>query len=106
MQTVTAQAVPSQQLQCTLAGQSVSLNIYQQAYGMFMDVSVGGELIIAGVICENLTRIVRDAYLGFVGDFIWFDTQGTEDPLYYGIGARWQLIYVSAADLAAAGLSG
>lgn len=106
MQTVTAQAVPNQQLQCSLANQAVTLNIYQQNYGMFMDVYVAGEPVILGVLCLNLTRIVRNAYLGFLGDLMWYDSQGNTNPVYSGIGTRYQLTYVTQADLTAAGLSG
>jgi hypothetical protein len=106
MQTVPVQAVSSQQLQCLLGNQAVTLEIAQMTYGMFMNVAVSGNAIINGVICENLNRIVRSVYLGFLGDFIWFDTQGTTDPIYTGIGARYQLLYLSTADLAALGLQG
>lgn len=106
MQTIAAQAIPNQQLQCQLAGQIVTLTIIQQNFGMFMTVEVGGDTIIAGVICLNLNRIVRDAYLGFLGDFIWYDSQGEDDPIYTGIGTRFQLIYLSQSDLAAVGQTG
>ena len=107
MQTVQAQAVPNQQLQCQLGPQSVTLNIYQTAFALHMDVLVGGVEIVLGVICENANRVVRDVYLGFVGDFVWFDTQGQgADPVYTGIGTRYQLVYLSPADLAAFGFAG
>jgi hypothetical protein len=103
---VGAQPLPNQQLQAALGGQAVTLNLYQLAYGLFCDVLVNGSAIITGVICLNLTRIVRNAYLGFSGDFVFYDTQGTDDPIYTGIGSRFQLVYLEASDLAAAGLSG
>lgn len=107
MLTVGAQAIPNQQLQCQLGNQAVTLNIYQTPFAMHMDVLVGSDLIVAGVICENANRIVRDAYLGFSGDFVWFDTTGEgNDPVYTGIGTQFSLIYLSPAELAAAGFSG
>jgi hypothetical protein len=106
MQTISAQAIANQTLQAQLGNQAVTLNIYQFTYGLFMDVLVAGSLIASCIPCQNLNRIVRYAYLGFQGDFIWYDSQGTEDPLYYGIGSRWQLLYLSAADLSAAGQAG
>lgn len=101
MLVVPTQAVPNQTFQVALAGQAVQINIYQYAYGLFMDVFVNGIPIVTGVICENLNRIVRSLYLGLVGDFIWFDTQGTGDPVYTGLGTRWQLVYLETADLPA-----
>ena len=76
MMIIPIQPLPNQTMQVQLAGQSCSLNIYQNAYGLFMDVIVGQNQIIAGVLCENLNRIVRSLYLGFVGDFAFQDTQG------------------------------
>jgi len=64
-----------------------------------MDVYVNEVLIIGGVICENKNRIVHSLYLGFIGDLAFFDTQGTDDPDYTGMGARWILIYLAPGDI-------
>src|ERR1700678_364286 len=98
---VPLQPVASQTLNVQLAGQNCQLNVYQKSTGLFMDVYVAGALIIAGVICENLNRIVRSLYLGFIGDFCFLDTQGTTDPYYTGLGSRYQLCYVEVSDLPA-----
>jgi hypothetical protein len=96
---VPLQAVPNQTVNVQLGGQYVILNVYEKFYGLFMDVYANGNLIVAGVICENLNRIVRDLYLGFLGDFIWIDNQGSTDPVYTGIGARYSLAYLETIDL-------
>lgn len=108
MQIIPVQAVPSQTLQTTVGAQSCTLNIYQlDSYGLFMDVLVGGTVICQGVICENANRIVRYAYLGFVGDFAWFDTyvgiteSHASDPVYTGLGSQYVLAYLSPTDTAA-----
>lgn len=103
MQIVPIKAVPSQQVQCQLSGQAVTVNIFQQAYGLYVDVLVGVTPIIQGVIAEDRNRIVRDAYLGFSGDFFFLDVQGITDPIYMGLGVRYQLIYATAAEVAALG---
>ena len=69
-----------------------------------MDVYVNNALIIGGVICENLNRIVRDAYFGFIGDFMFFDTLTDDngdgsDPYYTGLNSQFLLIYLEVADL-------
>lgn len=97
---VPLRALPNQTLQVQLAGQPCTINVYQQAYGLFTDLYVAGGLIIGGVICRNLNRIVRSAYLGFTGDLVFGDTQGTSDPLYTGLGSRWQLAYLAEGDVA------
>lgn len=101
MQIVPLNALPSQTLSVQLAGQSCVLNVYQKFFGLFVDVYSNGVLIIAGVLAQNLNRIVRSLYLGFSGDFAFADTQGTDDPVYTGLGTRWQLVYLEATDLPA-----
>jgi hypothetical protein len=100
MMIVPIQPVPNQTFQVVLANQSCSINVYQSPFGLFMDLYVGNSLIVGGVICENLNRIVRSLYLGFVGDFAFFDTQGTADPVYTGLGSRYLLVYLETTDLA------
>lgn len=99
MLTIPVQPVPNQVLQVSLSNQACSIELTQFQYGLFMNVSVSGTLIIGGVICQNLNRIVRDTYLGFDGDFAFYDTQGTSDPIYTGLGSRWLLLYLSPSDL-------
>jgi hypothetical protein len=101
MQVVPVQAIPNQGLQVTLAGQQVALNIFQTNYGAYMSVFSNGSAVVQSVICQDVNRIVRDTYLGFQGDFCWFDTTGGgEDPVFTGFGSRFLLIYLEEADLA------
>ena len=100
MQTIQVAAVPSQKVSASLGGQSCALNIYQKSTGLFCDVIVNDVLVIGGVICENRNRIVRSAYLGFIGDLAFFDMQGTDDPYYTGLGSRFVLMYLTAGDIA------
>jgi hypothetical protein len=101
---VPAQANPNQAFNVTLGGQQVQLEIFQTNYGLFMNVTVAGAPIVDGVICEDLNLIVREAYSGFSGDLIWFDTTGKgEDPVYTGLGDRFLLIYLEASDLSTGG---
>ena len=106
MQTIPLQSVASQTLTTQLSGQTTQINVYQKGTGLFVDVYVDNSLIIGGVIAQNLNRIVRYAYLGFQGDLAFNDTQGSDDPVYTGLGSRWQLLYLTPADLTALGLVG
>ena len=100
---VPLKAVPSQTMQILLGGQSCDLTIFQLDYGLFMTVAIAGQDVINSVICRNLNRIVRSLYLGFSGDFVFQDTQGTDDPVYTGLGTRFLLYYLSAAELGGEG---
>lgn len=95
--------VPSQTLTAQLGGQSVQINLYVKSTGLFADVAVNNAQIIGGVICENMNRIVRDLYLGFIGDLVFYDMEGAQDPTSPGLGSRYLLVYLEAADLAGAG---
>ena len=86
--------VPSQTLSVTLAGQACTINVYQKSTGLFLDLYVSDVLIIGGVICRNCDAIVRDDYLGFVGDLYFTDTQGVSDPYYTDLGSRYVLAYM------------
>jgi len=96
---IPVQTIASQTLTVQLGDQPTRLNIYQKSTGLFMDVYVNDGLIIGGVQCENANRIVRSAYLGFVGDLAFIDLHGQDDPQASGLGVRWILIYLEAADL-------
>lgn len=92
--------VPSQSLSVLLADQDTSLTITQRDSGMYIDVYVNDVLVIGGVICQAINRIVRNAYLGFAGDLIFIDNDNEDaDPYYTGLGTRWSLAYLTVADL-------
>jgi hypothetical protein len=115
-------AVPSQTLSIVLDGQSCQIAAYQKqpitdeygvAAGLFFDLAVGGVPVINTARCLDRTPILQDRrYLGFVGEFMFLDTTATEGgpptfngapPYYTGLGAQFVLLYLEAADLAAAG---
>lgn len=93
--------VAAQTISVLLAQQDCQIVISQKSTGMYLDLYVGGALIIGGVICENLNRIVRSLYLGFVGDLAFLDTEGAGDPVYTGLGTRYLLAYIEQSELPA-----
>ena len=111
-------AVPNQTLTVALGGQACSINIYQTINttglllaggtittpGLFLDLYVAGALIIGGAVCETVNRIVRDLYLGFIGDLTWLNNVGDgTDPYYTGLGTTYSLAYLSPSDLGGIG---
>jgi hypothetical protein len=103
--------VYSQTFTVQLGGQNTQINLYQKNHNqLYCDVYVNNAAVITGVICRNLDRIVRNAYLGFTGDLCFYDTQGTIlppstglDPSSPGLGTRYLFLYLSPADLDGAG---
>lgn len=92
-------ATPSQTVTVQLGGQNCQVNLYAKSTGMFADLYVADVLMLGGVLCLDRNRIVRDAYHGFIGDLAMVDTQGTSDPASDGLGVRFLLVYLEAADL-------
>lgn len=103
MQVIPVQATGNQVLNVQLNGQAVTLNIYQKISGLYMDVVCASMIDggLYGVLCQNLNLIVRNLYLGFLGDFSWLDNQGTNDPNQTGLGVRYSLLYYDPDDLPA-----
>jgi hypothetical protein len=117
MQIVPLAPNPNQTLQIVLAGQNCAIELRSlDGYATTDTVSFDGaqpyiafSLEVSGVSitrtqnCLNRKRLlVNRQYLGFVGDFMFIDTQGQDDPQYTGLGTRWLLVYIEAADLEAA----
>lgn len=119
MQIIPLSATTNQTAQIVLAGQNCSIEINTlDGYATLDNVDFTGSaqyitftLDVAGVSitraqnCLNLKRLlINRQYLGFVGDFMFIDTQpdpitGSADPQYTGLGSRWQLVYLEASDL-------
>ena len=99
MLTIPTQAVPSQQLQVVLANQNCQIAIYQKQQGLFVDLNVGGTDISTGVLALDAVPLTWN-YSGFAGNLVIVDTQGSDDPTYDGLGSRYQLVYLTAAEYA------
>lgn len=93
------QPVPNQSVSVLLSDQVCQVNVFQKSWGLFLDLYKNNELVIGGVLCHNLNRIVRSLYLGFSGDLTFIDNQGDTDPVYTGLGDRYSLAYLTAAEL-------
>lgn len=101
MREVPLRAEASQKTTISLSGQACQIELRTEIYGLFMDLYVNDDPIILGVICLDRNRIVRDAYLGFEGDFYFRDNKGKSDPVYTGLGGQYSLIYLEPAEAAA-----
>lgn len=99
MQIIPITATPNQTFQIILSEQLTQLNIYTTVGGLFIDVLVNNLPIMYGSICQDRNLIVRDKYLGFSGDLMFFDTQGSSDPTYDGLGSRYLLAYFTPDEL-------
>lgn len=98
-QTIPIQAVPNQTVLCVLGGQNCQINIYLRGQNFFVDLNSNGVDMCIG--CLGLNCVPLDScnsYDGFQGNLYFVDTQGSDDPVYTGLGTRWQLVYLTAAE--------
>lgn len=114
MQIVPLSPSPNSTQQIVLGGQNCSIELRTlDGYGnsdtvgfeetvryLAFTLDVSGVSITRSQNCLDRKRLLLNRqYLGFVGDFMFIDTQGTDDPQYLGLGTRWLLIYLEATDV-------
>lgn len=87
----------SQTLNVVLNQQLIRLDIYQRSTGLYMNVWLDDTMVVAGAICQNLNPVVHADYLGLGGDFVFVDTQGSDDPTYDGLSGRYVLIFATTS---------
>jgi hypothetical protein len=106
MQQIPLQAVPSQTRKVVLDGQNFQILIYTKTVitedQIFVDVNVDDVEINSGRIALNLVPLISRTYMGARGNLYFIDTQGLSDPIYTGLGTRYQLIYLTEAEYAIA----
>lgn len=98
---VPIQPLKSLVLQVNLNGQVCNFAIYAKGVNgskLYMDLAVNGTTILSCAICQNRVLMVRFKYLGFIGDLAWVDMQGVTDPVWSGLGTRYQLVYLAPGD--------
>ena len=95
LQTIPLSATPSQLSRVSLGGQPCTIKVYQKSTGLYLDLLVSDKPVITGRLCHNANRLVRDEYLGFVGDLMFVDTAGSSDPDSTGLGGRFILTYMA-----------
>ena len=91
---LTAQA--AQTLSVQLGTQQCTINLYQKSTGLFMDLVVNGQQIVTAMLCLDRMGLVRQSYLGFIGNLTFVDTQGATTPYYTGLGSRYILVYYTS----------
>lgn len=96
MQEIPLQPIASQLTKVVLGGQNCQLFVYQKPQGVFVDVNVDGVDMTTTVIARDVVPLVCRDYTGFIGNIIFVDTQGSDDPDYTGFGSRFVLVYLTA----------
>jgi len=92
-------AVENQEFSVVLNGQNCDISIYQKSTGLYFDITLNGTLIESTILCLNAVPLVQYSYLGFNGNLVFIDTQGSNDPTYDGLGNRYILVYYANGEL-------
>jgi len=100
MEAIPLKPVASQITRVVLAAQNCQIYLYQKEQGLFFDLNVNGIDIVSGVIARDMVPLVCREYLGFAGNLIFVDSQGAIDPVYTGLGSRFELVYLTADEYA------
>lgn len=100
MKVVPIQPVPSQTVKVILGNQNVQITLRHQSQGMFVDVISDGVTLTSATIARDAVPLMPRDYLSFAGNLIFVDTQGADDPVYTGLGSRFQLVYFTAEEYA------
>lgn len=95
-QIVPLTARPSQVVNITLGEQNCDISVYWKTTGTYFDLSVNGVRLVSCQICRDGVELVNQPYRGFIGNLVFVDTQGTSDPEWSGLGARYKLVYTAA----------
>ena len=105
MQRIPLTAAPAQTLSIILGGQRCQIALQQRASILYLDLSNDDSPIVRNKACRNLSRVLlASQYFNFIGDLIFFDTQGDTDPQFAGLEGRYQLLYLEPDDIAALGV--
>lgn len=99
MQQIPILPKPSQTTSVILANQNCQISLYQKSTGIFFDLIVNNKPVVTTRLVRNAVPLVRQKYLGFIGDLFIMDMQGNQDPEYKELGTRYMLYYLEATDL-------
>ncbi|MDE9536105.1 phage baseplate plug family protein [Xenorhabdus bovienii] len=96
---ITLKSLKAQQLTTTLNGQVCTIRLNQRSTGMYMDLTADNKPCFQGVLCLNCNKIVRYPYLPFKGELFFADLEGSSDPEWQELGARYKLYYLTPDEM-------
>ena len=99
VQVVPLSPVAFQALEVPLSGHVLTLQLQQRGTGLYLSLSRDGVGLIAGLLCQDRTWLVRKSYFGLPGDLVFVATQATPAPHWLALGTPFVLMYKEASPL-------
>lgn len=97
-------ATPNQEFNIVLNEQNCTIQLRQLDKHIYFSLWLDSDLIIENAICLPAQWILQYAREKFSGNFLMLDTGSGDQPQseanYSGLGDRYQLIYLSADEVA------
>lgn len=100
---IAIQAVPAQTVSVVLGSQNVQIALNQKPQGIFVDINVDSIDVSLAVIALDSVPLNSRGYASFSGNLFLVDTEGSDDPVYTGLGDRWRLVYLTADEMVSYG---
>lgn len=85
--------IPNQRLSVVLNEQECNILLRWQQIRLYLDLSVAGQPIRSGMICQDRVSLLGRDVLGFNGFLFFGDTAGFEPPHWEGLESRYFLMY-------------
>jgi hypothetical protein len=63
---------------------------------LYCDLTLDSTVLWTGVRCMYATPIKSANYINFIGNLVFIDVSGTNDPTYDGLMSRYFLVYLDA----------
>jgi len=81
--------VPSQVVSTTIRQQNIILSVYLRNGWLFSNVNINGSDVALGTLVHDRVPIIKKTYLPILGNVSIVDQNGTDDPVYTGLGSRF-----------------
>ncbi len=81
------EAVPNQVINFTLDNENYVIYLSTRLNNLYISIKKNGTYIVCNRICRNMTYICKW--------FVFMDIEGKSDPVYEGLGVRYNLFWMT-----------
>lgn len=99
MQVIPLSSIPNQIFNVVLDAQNCTISVYWKQKRLYIDLTVGADIICVGRICQNRANILQVPVRGFNGTLHFWDTEGDRYPMWDKLNTRYFLVYVSEGEI-------